>query len=247
MEKKINNQYEFAVDLQRVDFQTTLKLSMLGDLLLTASGKNADENGFGFKDLQKNNVTWVLIRFAIEMKRYPLQYEKIRIKTWVEDVSRAFTTRNFTITDEQGEIIGSAASNWAALDIETRKPIDLSLLAGLKEKATNEPGLIDRPARLGKVNTEPADSFTVRYNDIDINQHVNSIRYIQWITNLFPLDTFREKYVQRFDINYMDEAVFGDKIDICYEEKAEDEFLVEIMSNGNTSCRARLVWKMRVE
>ncbi len=206
---------------------------------------NADDNGFGFKDLQKNNYGWVLIRFAIEMKRYPLQYEKISIQTWVEDVNRAFTTRNFNIFDNKGEIIGSAASNWVALNVETRKPVDLALLEGLKEKANNEAGLIEKPARLGKVDIEPADSFTVRYNDIDINNHVNSIRYIQWITNLFSLDTFRKKYVQRFDINYMDEAVWGDKIDICYEEKAEDEFLVEIKSNGNTSCRARLVWRER--
>ena len=237
--------YDFTVDLQRVDFQTNIKLSMLGDLLLTTAGMNADDNGFGFKDLQKNNYGWVLIRFAIEMKRYPLQYEKISIQTWVEDVNRAFTTRNFNIFDEKGEIIGSSASNWVAISEETRKPIDLELLAGLKEKASKEAGLIEKSARVGKVNAEVSDSFTVRYNDIDINNHVNSIRYIQWITNLFSLDTFREKYVQRFDINYMDEAVWGDKIDICYEEKAEDDFLVEIKSNEKTACRARLLWKKR--
>ena len=237
--------YDFTVDLQQVDFQTNIKLSMLGDLLLTTAGMNADDNGFGFKDLQKNNYGWVLIRWAIEMKRYPLQYEKISIQTWVEDVNRAFTTRNFNIFNENGEIIGSAASNWMGLDTETRKPIDLASLEGLKAKANHEPGLIEKSARLSKVNADITDSFTVRYNDIDINRHVNSIRYIQWITNLFPLDTFREKYVQRFDINYMDEAVWGDKIDICCEEKAEDEFLVEIEKNGQAACRARVVWRKR--
>jgi acyl-ACP thioesterase len=237
--------YYFNIGLQRVDFQTTLKLSMLGDLLLTASGKNADENGFGFQDLNKHNVTWVLIRFAIEMKRYPLQYETVGIQTWVEDVNRAFTIRHFNILDEQENIIGSASSNWAVLNVETRKPVDLNSLAGLKDKATGESGCIEKPARLGKVNAETTDSFAVRYNDIDINRHVNSIRYIQWITNLFPLEMFRDKFVQRFDINYMEEAIWGDKIDICYEEKDRDEFLVEIAKNGETACRARLKWRER--
>ena len=49
------------------------------------------------------------------MKRFPGQYEYIEVETWVAEVSRASTVRNFTIYDKNDEIIGSACSVWVML------------------------------------------------------------------------------------------------------------------------------------
>ena len=60
-----------------------VKLSSLIDLILTASGYNADENGFGLRDLHQMGATWVISRFALEMNYFPKQYETIEIETWI--------------------------------------------------------------------------------------------------------------------------------------------------------------------
>ena len=52
------------------------------------AGLAALENGFGVDNMEKDNLTWVVSRLAIEMMEFPLQYRKISIETWVEDFGK---------------------------------------------------------------------------------------------------------------------------------------------------------------
>lgn len=53
------------------------------------------------------------------------------IQTWVENVYRLFTDRNFAILDHEGNAVGYARSVWAMISMETRKPADLLTLHGV--------------------------------------------------------------------------------------------------------------------
>jgi medium-chain acyl-[acyl-carrier-protein] hydrolase len=57
--------YTFEISPQSVDFNYRITLSSLTDLLLTAAGYNAEENGFGMKRLNDQGLSWVLLRFAL--------------------------------------------------------------------------------------------------------------------------------------------------------------------------------------
>lgn len=234
--------YSFQIQPQFVDFQFRATMASLGDILLTTAGLNADDNGFGLRRLHDMQCAWVLSRMAIEMTRFPEQYEKIQVETWVEEVGRANTTRNFCIRDEKNEIIGNACSIWAMLDMKTRRAKDLQSLEGIHEYATGETGLIDKPIKLGSVEGEDYDGFKVKYSDIDINGHVNSIRYIQWISDCFSLDCYRKCQVKRFEINYVNEVLFDEFVDIVGHELDPGDFRFEIRNGNKISCRARVVF-----
>ena len=49
--------------------------------------------------------------------------EKIKIKTWILQISKARATRENLILDEQGDIIGSSQGKWAFFDINKRRAI----------------------------------------------------------------------------------------------------------------------------
>ena len=51
-------------------------------------------------------ITWVLSRLAVELENMPCQYEGYSIQTWVENVYRLFTDRNFAILDKEGKAVG---------------------------------------------------------------------------------------------------------------------------------------------
>src|ERR1035437_11153063 len=125
--------YSFQIQPQYVDFQFRATMASLGDILLTAAQFNADDNGFGLRRLNEMESSWVLSRMAIEMIRYPEQYENIQVETWIEDVGRANTTRNFCIRDEKNEIIGNACSVWVFFDMTTRRAKDLQTLDGIHD------------------------------------------------------------------------------------------------------------------
>jgi medium-chain acyl-[acyl-carrier-protein] hydrolase len=232
--------YPFQIQPQYVDFQFRVTMAALGDILLTAAGINADDNGFGLRRLHEMQCAWVLSRMSIEMIRFPEQYENMQVETWVQEVGRVNTIRNFCIRDEKNEIIGNACSIWVMFDMISRRAKDLQTLEGIREYATGEDGLIDKPVRLDVVEGEDYDGFKVKYSDIDINGHVNSIRYIQWISDCFSLDCYRKCQVKRFEINYMNEMLFDDFVDIVGHEIEPGDFRFEIRNGNKISCRARM-------
>ena len=237
-----NSSYSFQIQPQYVDFQFRVTMAALGDILLTTAGLNADDNGFGLRRLHEMQCAWVLSRMSIEMNRFPEQYETISVETWVEEVNRVNTIRNFCIRDEKNEIIGNACSVWVMFDMISRRAKDLHTLEGIHEYATGKVGLIEKPGKLEMVEGEDYDGFKVKYSDIDINGHVNSIRYIQWISDCFSLDCYRKCQVKRFEINYMNEMLFDDYVDIVGQEQESGDFRFEIRKDNNTSCRARMLF-----
>ena len=230
----------FEIPPQFVDFQRRIKLSSLVDLILTASGYNADENGFGLRQLKNLNGTWVLSRLALEMDYFPKQYEKITVETWVQEVHTANTIRNYRLFNEKGEVIGNSTSVWVMINIETRRPMDLRLLKGIEEFATAEESGIERPFKLNTVESEVIDCFQVKYSDIDINQHVNTVHYLDWMVNTFTLDEHRSHTIHRIDMNFMNEVVYGNEIMIFKEEVAPGDFWFEAKANDKTAFRGRI-------
>ena len=235
--------YNFQVQPQHVDFQKNITFMSLGEILLDTAGMNAEANGFGLKKLQSMNSSWVLSRIAIEMNTTLTEDEHFHVQTWVEDVGRLATTRNFNILNDKNEIIGGACSNWVMFDMQTRRPIDLWNVEGLKEVAEQDHGTIEKPTRLGAIDTESVAEFTVKYSDIDINGHVNSISYVQWLCDLFSLDMYKRKRIKRLEMNYINETFWGEDVQIYAEEKQTDDFHFEIKRSDKTICKARILWE----
>ena len=98
--------YQFVAEPFHVDFTGRLTMGVLGNHLLNCAGFHASDRGFGIATLNEDNYTWVLSRLAIELDEMPFQYEDFTIWTWVENVYRLFTDRNFALLDKDGKKIG---------------------------------------------------------------------------------------------------------------------------------------------
>ncbi len=122
--------YRFVAKPFHVDFMERLTMGVLGNHLLNCAGFHAADRGFGIATLNENHYTWVLSRLAIELEDMPRAYESFSIQTWVENVYRLFTDRNFAILDKDGKAIGYARSLWAKMSMVTRKPADFLNLHG---------------------------------------------------------------------------------------------------------------------
>lgn len=244
MNSKIGN-YQFVAEPFHVDFTGHLTMGVLGNHLLNCAGFHATERGFGIGTLNEENYTWVLSRLAVELDEMPCQYEAFSIQTWVENVYRLFTDRNFAILDKEGRKIGYARSVWAMISLNTRKPADLLTLheGGITEYVCDEPCPIEKPSRIKVVSQEAADVLTAKYSDIDINGHVNSIRYIEHILDLFPFDIYRTKRIRRFEMAYVAESYYGDTLSFYLDEGEDDTYQVEVRKNaGEVVCKAKVVF-----
>lgn len=240
--------YEYLTEAFQVDFTGRLMLGVLGNHILNVAGMNADTNGFGIDLLQQHNCTWVLSRLVIELDEHPREGDMLHIETWVESVMSLFSGRNFALKSADGRTFGYARSIWAMIDTETRKPRNLlEINDGVMKNVvvTDKDCPIDKPGKIKVTSTEPASSFTVRYSDLDINVHLNSVRYIEHILDLFPLDIFREKQISRFEIAFMAEAVYGETLDLYIDsDETTDTHQVEMRKrkSGEVACRAKITF-----
>lgn len=231
-ENKIES-YDFVAEPFHVDFTEKLTMGVLGNHLLNCAGIHAAERGFGIAELNENHYTWVLSRLAVEMEEMPRAYEKFSIRTWVENVYRLFTDRNFEIVNAAGKPIGYARSIWAMISMETRKPADLLALhgGGITDYICDKECPIEKAGRVKVNEAEPVARYTAKYGDIDLNGHVNSVKYIEHALNLFPLEMFREKSLRRFEVAYVAESYYGDTLCFYREQVGEGEYDIEIKKN----------------
>ncbi len=249
MENNKVGTYNFVAEPFHVDFGGCLTMGILGNHLLNCAGFHASDRGFGIAELNENHYTWVLSRLAIELEDMPRQYEPFSIQTWVENVYRLFTDRNFALLDKDGKTIGYARSVWAMINMKTRKPADLLSLHGgsISDYICDKECPIDKPNRI-KVNQQtPVSEYITKYSDIDINGHVNSIKYIEHILDLFPMEVFKQKRIRRFEMAYVAETYYGDTLLFYIEKKEEDIFDIEVRkNNGDTQevvCRSKVIFQ----
>ncbi len=238
--------YNFVAEPFHVDFTGKLTMGVLGNHLLNCAGFHATERGFGIAELNESHFTWVLSRLAIEMEEFPMQYEKFSVQTWVENVYRLFTDRNFSILDKDGKPIGYARSIWAMIDLKTRKPADLLTLHGgsIVDYICQKECPIDKPGRIKVASVEPVGEYVAKYSDIDCNGHVNSIKYIEHILDLFHMDVFREKMIHRFEMAYVAESYYGDKLTFYREQISDNEFDIEVKKNDSeVVVRSKVIFK----
>ena len=180
------------------------------------------------------------------------QHEHYTVETWVESAMKYFTSRNFCVSDGNGRIYGYGRSVWAMIDTETRQPTDIY---SVDNGAINNWIVDDKPCPIEKGGRVKMDenatlvrTIDVNYNDIDINGHVNSVKYIEHVLDLWDIDWYREHRLKRFEIAYVAEAHQGEKLSFYREQVAENECCVRLVkmepSSGNEVevCRCKLTF-----
>lgn len=238
-------EYTYIIDAYLSDFRGRATLPMIGGFMLQSATKHAEERGFGYSSMVARQRVWVLSRMAIEIYEYPKNETAFILKTWVSDVNKLFTERCFAFEDENGRKLGFARSIWASIDIVTRGLTNVLELEGLSDYINKgESCPIDGMKKILplKDNGILSDSFVIKYSDVDINKHLNSMKYIEHFVDIFNIEMFKEKEIRRFEINYINEAHYGSELGI-YEKSEDDIFSLEMRNNDILVCSSRITWK----
>lgn len=237
--------FHFVTESYLLDFRGRVTIPMIGNYLLHAASNHASQRGFGFSDMTEKHTAWVLSRLAIEINRYPEMSEPITLYTWIDEVGKIFTSRSFELIDGNGMSVGFARSIWAAIDMQTRRPTPLDIEA-LSVYVSDKVCPIEKPGKILPVeNDTNGVEYQVKYSDLDINGHFNSIKYMEHMLDLFDLDLFREKEVSRFEIAYLSEGRYGMPLTLHKEEIDPNKYGLAICHEEKAICRAMATWTER--
>lgn len=243
-----------VVDPFHTDYKKQLSWETLGVDLLNAAENHAAIRGFGMKDVNDVNYTWVLARLVIELDVTPKVYQDYLINTWVENVFSMFTNRDYAIHDGKGCVYGYARSVWSTINFETRKPVDLLEFHGPEFADFCAPELpcpIAPYTRIKPlVGAEIVKMHKVNYSDIDFNGHVNSMKYLLHLRDIFPLEQYRKQRLRRVELQYQKESYYGQFLQFFMKNEADNVYDVEICrtdtqtnDRGEVCVKARLIFE----
>ncbi|MEI6864467.1 acyl-ACP thioesterase domain-containing protein [Flavicella sp.] len=164
--------------------------------------------------LEAQNIGWVLFSGFMQMERYPNYKEKITIRTWLSVYSTIKGFRENIIYDEQGNIIGRARGLWVFFDIEKRRPTPIFDIIKEKWSFCNEESINHNISKKIKAIENPNYELKFKVNryDIDMNKHVNNIRYLQWLIESVPDEIIDNYYLHSIDGRFIAEAHLGQTI-----------------------------------
>ncbi|WP_461247909.1 acyl-[acyl-carrier-protein] thioesterase [Treponema sp. R6D11] len=218
-------QETFPVRFGSIDKSDRLTLDAVFQFFQEAAICHAENLNVGREDMMRTGQIWILSRMSVIVKRRPKYFENITVRSWPRGGEKLFALRDYDIRDKDGVPVVCARSGWIVLDVEKRRPIrPQSVMGGLplnegENALSPEDGAIAALEERG--NLQKAAERKARYTDLDFNGHVNNVRYIQWIEDALEPQLLENADRMRFDINYLNEILGGEDIDIM-SAKIED-------------------------
>jgi acyl-ACP thioesterase len=218
----------FKITSADTDMYTRIRAGSVVNLLIQSAINSAESLGFGFDGLKVQKLFWVLSRLTVEIYQ-PLKWnQETEVETWPKSVEGLLYTRDYIVRDKSENIIARATSGWLAIDSETKRPkiidgIQAEMFVHLKDKHAFH----ESPEKLPP--THEGDLFTVHsgYFDFDLNRHVTSTRYIDWMMDTFSADFHHKHYPKRISINFMKETLPGDSINIIRSNNNDSKYSFE--------------------
>lgn len=184
------------------------------DVLQRGATAHASQLGVGMTDLLKEGHSWMIAAMSVKFNRRVEAMQPLTLTTWPSGVKkRIICTRDYTISNAEGEILVEAVSDWIYVDVESRRISPLTpKLAALAPEGVPRIEIDAAPKMIDRTGERHSSKVIVRRADIDINRHVNNVHYVEWLFEAMPMDAYGRNLV-RLDINYRQEAMQGDELD----------------------------------
>lgn len=202
IERKVLNTY-------KLDRHGLLRPAMLMNELQAIADTHAENLGAGRSFCVAENIAWVVTHYLIEIIEMPTDKEEIEISTWpsLHDALRA--ARDFRICGADGREMVRATSQWVMIDMETRKPLRLSDKLPANWKVMPERALDSAFDKFPEFAPDTRVDVHPRFDDFDVNQHINNAVYAAWATEALGFD-FRDAHKLRaLNINFKKEIPAG--------------------------------------
>lgn len=234
---------EYLVRSYECDKHGHLRLLTLMNILQDAADSHADALGLGYEYCSARQLAWVAANYHVKIIRAPKIHEHIIIQTWPSEEKKLGAIRDYQITDEAGNLLVQASTQWVLINTESKRPqplrTNLPAYQVIADKADNfEFSKLPLPETFAFEK-----EFAVRFDDIDINNHVNNAVYPLWISEAMP-ETFRSTHrIAELEIAFKKEALFGESVKIFSQPEGEKSVHEIISANdGRELARAVFVW-----
>lgn len=196
----------------------TISFATITGYLQETAANHARHLGFSIYDLAPQQLTWVLLRLRISLTTFPRWQDTVHIETWPAALDSRFAYRDWLLFDQNRQLVGKATSTWIMIHLKTRRPVPppqriLHFHPPDRPRVftDNQWPRIKPPQAAKPLGEQP---IRVLRSDIDMNQHVNSTRYVDWALDALP-DSIVLQQPATLYIEFRAESHQGDNLLSC--------------------------------
>jgi acyl-ACP thioesterase len=208
--------------------------------LQSIADDHAEMLGVGRTYCMANNIAWVVTHYLIDIVKLPREGEELIFASWpaAHDALRA--VRDFEIRRaSDNELLVRATSQWIIIDVAARRPLRIS---------EHLPGWGVYPGRAYDRAFEKFPDFepqktramSCRYDDIDVNQHINNAVYAVWATENVGFEFRNTHKLRGIELNFKKEIapdMPGVTVDTRIEGNVSRHKIRTDTENANIVCR----------
>ncbi|MDN5203223.1 thioesterase [Fulvivirgaceae bacterium BMA10] len=221
-------QEQYKVKSYETDYSGCLKLGALFNYFQDAAWNHATHLKAGQKDLENIGLIWVLHKIKINVTDYPKWQDCIALETWPSNKDHLYAFRDFVMLDGNQNALAAGTSSWLLLNTDSRRPQKIDTLKDPIPVIKDKQALIDP---LNKLNGHAALTGImerrISYSDIDINEHVNNAKYIEWIEDCISEYLFEKLRIKELQVNFLAEVKFGQTLAFHISEIKKNELYIE--------------------
>lgn len=206
---------EWEINFSQCAPNGALNYTDLCNLLQLTAAEHADLGGISFTDMQVFNQAWVLSRMRIEIDTLPKWRDLITVRTWIVSLENSRSIRVMEIY-KNGKKIISCETFWAVINTKIRRPEPLALP---HDHFTKYPDRFATLERVKKIiipkNAKIAGTHTVVFSDLDVVNHVNNVKYLEWCLDLVAPEILINQTFKSLDMNFLNELLWTDIVEIA--------------------------------
>lgn len=226
------------------DKNGNLRLITLLNIFQDMADSHANQMGLGYDFCRSKGLAWVGASYRIKIKQLPRWHETIKIATWPCEERRLGAIRDFQVENEKGEVIITAASQWILIDFERKRPVglreNLPQYQVIPERALE--GEFERLPEITDPNFET--EFKVRYDDIDVNKHVNNAVYPLWASEAVNSAYRLEHTPAELEIAFKKEGLYGEHIKVLTDQQGDISYhSIKAVEDVRELARVKIIWK----
>lgn len=198
-----------------VDAFNNIKLSSIFSDIQDIGTDAIEALGVTDEKTRDRGYYWVFTKVYIEFNRIPKYKEIITYETHTLDMVHFLYPRFFNVKDSKGNTIYKILL-YCVLINKDKRSIALPKETGVVLNSTKhkDEDIIQMP------NDKPTKEVSFRYkrvinyNDIDVNGHLNNVKYIESILSVLNVNFMKNNEIKSFEISFLKEALEGDEVSI---------------------------------
>ncbi|WP_295335944.1 acyl-ACP thioesterase domain-containing protein [Flavobacterium sp.] len=213
-----------------------LKYTDLCNILQLTAALHAELGGISFSDMQAHHQAWVLSRMRLEVHRLPKWRDTVTVKTWIQSLENSRSIRCLEMYLGDEKLVG-CETFWAVFNTQSRRPEALALPHDHFEKYPEEKATAEYFSKIDTtVISKLVAEKTIMLSDLDIVNHANSVKYLEWCLDYVAPELLLQQTLQSIEMNYLKEVSLHDTVTIMKNES--DATTTFTLNSGNKVCCA---------